>query len=185
MYFYLVFHLNVSWASWKKEMIALWILLFCSLSWEDFSVGIIALCFQCFSLYLETWILDSAPLASALREGWQWHSWRWTSTRSPTTSLCRWEDEHGLYLSLFPSSPLLVLCFIQTIKWVRCSLAVTCSLGHVDLRGFVAKSVGIFPLENNKAQHVTSFYKLFEKMIQGDGLFPKALLNVIGFIILK
>lgn len=85
----------------------------------------------------------------------------------------------------FPPSPLLVLCFIQTIKWVRCSVAVTCSLGHVVLRGFVMKSVGFFPLKNNKAQHVTSFYKLFEKMIQGDGSFQKALLNVIGFIILK
>lgn len=44
------------------------------------------------------------------------------------------------------------------------------------------KSVGLFPLQNNMAVHITNFHKLFEKMIQGDDLYPKALLNMIGFI---
>lgn len=45
------------------------------------------------------------------------------------------------------------------------------------------KSVGLFPLQNNVSAHITSFYKLFEKIIQGDDLYPKALLNMIGFIL--
>lgn len=64
-------------------------------------------------------------------------------------------------------SPLVVLCFIQPIKWLRCSLVTSCHLDDGELWDFVMKSGVFFPLQSHMAHipFVSSFLKNLQIII--------------------
>lgn len=63
----------------------------------------------------------------------------------------------------FPPSPLLVLCFIQTVKWVWCSLAIVCSLGNVELLRLCHEVSWVFSPVKQCGTHIQAFISFMKK----------------------